>query len=128
MDRHRVLLISTHPLLGEGLQRLLDAHEDVDLVALPCSDYVSLQAYAESTHPDVILIAGEREDDAATHLISSALNCCTDIPIVWIELETNVIRTYTSRTLPANSRELIETIRQANTASVPNPLGGEHAS
>jgi chemotaxis response regulator CheB len=133
MTRHRVLLISMLPLLGEGLQRLLDAHDDVELVPLPCTDLAALHACAASTRPDVILIAGEREDDAATHLISNVLNCWTDTPVVWIELETNVIRKYTSHNLPANSKELIETIRQASAGSagdlpVPTPIGGRHVS
>jgi len=111
------------PLLSEGLHRILDKQEDLDLVSLECIDAGSLQACSESTHPDVIVIAGEREDDAATHLISNLLNCWTDTPIVWIELETNVIRKYTSHTLPANSTELIETIRQASAGSAGAPQG-----
>jgi chemotaxis response regulator CheB len=99
------------------IARLLDEHEDVDLVAVQCAEYRSLQACAGDAHPDVILIAGEREDDAATHLISDVLNCWTDTPVVWIELETNVIRKYTSHNLPANSKQLIETIRQAGAGS-----------
>jgi chemotaxis response regulator CheB len=123
MDRYQVLLISILPLLGEGLQRLLEEQEDVDLIALQCTDYGSLQACAGNVHPDVILIAGEREDDAATHLISNVLNCCTDTPVVWIEMETNVIRKYTAHNLPANSKELIETIRQKGAGSPGTPSG-----
>ena len=128
MARHQVLLICLHPLLSEGLHRILDQQEDVELVSLESTDSESLQACTEKTHPDIILIAGEREDDAATHLISNLLNCWTDTPVVWIELETNVIRRYTSHTLPATSRELIETIRQVSTVSAGDLRLSPHSS
>ncbi len=127
MVRHRVLLICMLPLLSEGLHRILDKQEDLDLVTVEYADSGPLLAYSEANHPDVILIAGEREDDAATHLISNLLNYWTDTPIVWIELETNVIRKYTSHTLPANSRELIETIRQASAGSA-GAVQGPHST
>ncbi len=117
MEKRRVLLICTLPLLCEGLQRIFGALDDVELVCLECADPQVVESCLRSFQPGTVVIAGERADDAATHLISNVLNYWPDIPVVWIELETNVIRVYTSHTLPANSRDLLDAVRRASFGS-----------
>jgi hypothetical protein len=66
----------------------------------------------QAVKPSMVLVAGESENDVSTHLISDLLKRFADVPIVWIEMEANVLRMYTSHTLPANSADLIDAIRQ----------------
>jgi len=112
VKKRQVLLIQMLPLLGEGLQRIFQKLEDVDLVCLPCPDLDKIDACVKNIHPDMVLLAGEKEDDRAMHLILNMLKQYEDIPIVWVELETNVLRLYTSHSLTATSAELINTIRE----------------
>lgn len=114
MEKRRVLLINSQPLLGEGLAQIFQRLEDVDLVSLACVDLQEIDACLRDIHPDIILLAGEREDDRAMHLILNLLKQYEDIPIVWIELETNVLRLFTSHSLTANSAALINAIRENN--------------
>lgn len=111
MKKRQVLLIRLQPLLGEGLQRIFQALEDIDLVSLDGKDIQSIDACLKDLHPAMVLLAGEKEDDQATHLISHLLKQYEDIPVVWVELETTHLRLYTARTLTANSYELINAIR-----------------
>lgn len=112
MDQTRVLLICLLPLLCEGLRRILQAQEDVQLVYLERADPVMIQSCFQEFAPETVLIAGERTDDAAAHLISDLLNRWPDVPVVWIELEANIIRLYTSHMLPADSKGLIAALHQ----------------
>lgn len=106
-----MLLICLLPLLCEGLLRIFEGLEDVDLVCMRSFDSQQLEDCLGTFHPVMVLLAGEKEDDSATHLISDLLRHCADIPIVWIELETNVLRIYTSHIFPASSADLINAIR-----------------
>ena len=112
MGKRQVLLIQMQPLLSEGLRRIFQKQEDVELVCLPCTDPQKIDNCLNDIRPDIVLLAGEKEDDYARLLISKMLKHFEDIPIVWIELETNIIRLYTSHSLTANSTELINAIRE----------------
>src|SRR5512142_1452332 len=112
MEKRQVLLIQMQPLLGQGLQLIFQKLEDVNLICLECTNLPEIDACLNHTRPDIVLLAGEKEDDPATHLIANMLRHYEDIPIVWIELETNILRLYTSHSLSANSAELIHAIRK----------------
>ncbi|MCC6146726.1 MAG: hypothetical protein IT308_04090 [Anaerolineaceae bacterium] len=107
-----MVLIQIQPLLGEGLQRIIQNIDDVELVSLPCEDWLNLDVCLEGIHPDMVLLAGEREDEQTTHLISNLLKRYENIPIVWVELENTKLRFFTSHSLTANSAELINAIRK----------------
>lgn len=110
MKKRQVLLISMQPLLGEGLQRIFQKLEDVELVCLDCQDLPTVDSCLKDLHPTMVLLAGEREDDYAMHLISDLLKHYEDIPVMWVDLETALLRIYTSRTLSANSSGLIDAL------------------
>ncbi len=113
-----MLLIQMQPLLSEGLRLIFLEQEDIDLVCLTYADLEKMDDWPHHLHADIILLAGEKEDEQATHLILDMLQQYEDIPIVWIELETNVFRIYTSRSLTATSSSLIQAIRASNTNRV----------
>lgn len=112
MNKRQVVLIQMQPLLGEGLQRIFQKLDDVDLVNLPCTELMEIDACLDDVYPDIILLAGEKEDDQVTLLISTLLKRYENIPIVWVELETTRLRLFTSHSLTANSAELIAAIRE----------------
>lgn len=107
-----MILISLQPLLGEGLQRIFQSLDDIELLSLPCAELQTIDACLSQNRPDMVLLAGEKEDDYTTLLISKILKHYEDIPVVWVELESNSLRLYTSHSLTANSSELIRAIRE----------------
>ena len=112
MEKRQVLLIQLQPLLGEGLAQIFQKLEDVELVSLPCVDLQEIDACLKNFHPDMVLLAGEKEDDKSARLILNLLNQYEDITIVWVELQSNILRLYTSHSLTASSTELINAIRK----------------
>lgn len=117
MEKRQLVLIRLQPLLGEGLQRIVQSMEEVELVSLDCAELQTIDLCLRDLRPDMVLLAGEKEDDQATHLISYLLKQYEDIPVVWVELETTTLRLYTSHSLTANSTELIHAIREQNPRS-----------
>lgn len=117
MKKRQVLLIRLQPLLGEGLQRIFQAMEEIELVCLDGIDPQTIDLCLHDLHPAMVLLAGEKEDDQSLHLISHLLKQYEDIPVVWAELETTLLRLYTSHSLTANSAELIHAIREQNSRS-----------
>lgn len=111
MKKRQVLLIRLQPLLGEGLQRIFQALEEVELVCLDGCDMQTIETSLQDCHPAMVLLAGEKEDDQSTHLISFLLKQYEDIPVMWVDLETAVLRIFTSRTMSANSSSLIDALR-----------------
>lgn len=111
MEKRQVLLIHMQPLLGEGLCLIFEKLDEFKLVCIPYHDLPKTGADWMRFHPQVVLLAGEKEDDSATHLISCLLKQFENIPVVWVELETNILRLYTSHSLAANSADLFNAIR-----------------
>lgn len=110
--KHLVILIPLQPLLGEGLQRIFQNLEDVELISLPCAELQTIDACLSQIRPDMVLLAGEKEDDTAILLISKILKHYEDIPVVWVGLESNSLRLYTAHSATASSSELIRAIRE----------------
>ena len=111
MNKYQVLLIQRAPLLGDGLRRIFQARDDIELVMLDGNDPTQMVGSLEHVRADMIILAGEKEDDAAVHLISDLLKQYDEVPVVWVDLETNILRVYRSHILGANIRELLNTIR-----------------
>jgi hypothetical protein len=125
MGKHRVLLVCMQPLLCEGIRRIFQVLDDVQLIYLDGADLESIEPCLQDFAPGTVLIAGERADEASTYLISHILNHWPELPVVWIELETNLIRVFTSHTLPATSQYLIGAIRQASLDSGEDQAGAK---
>jgi len=111
MATHRVLLLCVQPLLGESLENVLSQVEDVELIGSRVLDAHLLARLAHEL-PDIVLIADEEGDsESGAALMAQILERYPDLPIIRVGLMQNFIRLYTSRTLPARSADLIETIR-----------------
>lgn len=116
METRQVLLICLQPLLSEGLLRIFQRMEDVDLVH---TDLAAVEEVLALGQPDVIIIAGEQEDELTAHLISRLLSRCNAVPVIWVGLEDSQLHVYSSRILPASSAGLVDTIRQVTTGQEP---------
>jgi hypothetical protein len=112
METRQVLLICLQPLLSEGLRRIVQKMDDVELVEPPCLDLENLESILSLGQPDAILVAGEQDDERAGRLIALLLNHCEEVPIIWVGLEDSSLHVYSSRILPANSDRLQEVVRQ----------------
>ncbi|MCC6166934.1 MAG: response regulator transcription factor [Caldilineaceae bacterium] len=105
--KRRVVLLSAQPLLSAGLAAILCGLDDVDLIGPWPLDRQALARLAEEA-PDVVLVAeGETPDVLSVQILEHY----PDLPVVRIGLSQNVVRLYSSRTIPAHSTALIETIR-----------------
>ncbi|RPI99966.1 MAG: DNA-binding response regulator [Chloroflexi bacterium] len=113
MQKRRVLLVSVHPLLSEGLVNVLGKMEDVVLIGPRAPSNCTLFDVRASA-PDVVLFAAEKTDDpVATALLVQILQHMPILPVIQIGLAGNTaIRVYTSRILPASSTNLIGIIRK----------------
>jgi len=123
MEKSQVLLIQSQPLLGEGLQRIFQKVNDVELVCVPELGSHKMESLLKDIHPAMVLFAVEKEDDQTRRQFSKMLKRYEDIPIVWVELETNKLRLVTSHSLNATSAGLINAIREAvvkNTEVLPD--------
>ena len=112
MKKHLVILIPLQPLLSEGLLRIFQNLDDVELRSLPCADIETVDRCLSQLSPDMVLLAGDKEDDVITLLISKILKQYENVPVVWVDLESNKLRLYTSHTLTANSAALLHAIRE----------------
>ncbi len=111
LNKRRVLLLDTQPLLGKGLELILNQLEDVELIGPWDLDRPVLSRLAKQG-PDIVLVAEDQEQSRRlTALIGRILERYPDLPVIRIGLERNRLRLYCSRSLPAHSANLIELIR-----------------
>ncbi|WP_119071946.1 response regulator transcription factor [Aggregatilinea lenta] len=113
MEKHRVLLLSDHPLLSEGLANVLGKMEDLVLIGPRSASSFALSDL-DVCVPDVVLFAEQDTDNiAANTVLFQILQHVPDLPVIQVGLSgDNTVRVYTSHTLPALSADLIETIRK----------------
>ncbi len=116
VKRRQVLLIQMQSLLSDGLRHIFMGLDDIDLVCLACPEVEKIDAWVIHLHPDMVILAGEKEDELTRRLILNLLNQYSEIPIAWVELETNVLHVYTSQALTATSAELINAIRKIDSS------------
>lgn len=113
MKNHKVLLICLQPLLSEGLERIFHQLGDVELIRLQSTDFSEIEKSWLECQPQVVVIAGQDEDEFTDRLVTGLLKSCQNTPIVWIGIEKNVMRVYSAHTMPASSNQLIAAIHQA---------------
>ena len=112
MGKRRVALVCNKHLLGESLEHILGNLEDVELIGAWTCD-AQLLPHLSNQPIDLLLIADEEPpSDQTTHLTVQILEAYPDLPVIRVTLGQNVLRIYTSHTLPARSADLVEAIRR----------------
>jgi DNA-binding NarL/FixJ family response regulator len=111
MIKRRVALLSDRHLLGESLEHTLRHFEDVEVIGAWALDEQVLSLLSAQTI-DLLLIA-EREPpgEEITFLTGQILETYPNLPVIRVTLDQNVLRIYTSQTLPARTAQLIDVIR-----------------
>jgi DNA-binding NarL/FixJ family response regulator len=111
MIKRRVALLSGQHLLGESLEHTLRHFEDVEMIGAWELDDQVLSLLSTQT-PDLLLIAEQEPPcEEITFLTGQILEAYPNLPVIRVTLDQNVLRIYTSQTLPARTTELIDVIR-----------------
>ena len=111
MLKRRVLLLRAPSLLAEGIERLLRQMEDVELIGPWDLNTELVSRFPEAT-PDIVLMVEEGTHTEVTGaLINQILEQHPELPVVYVGMQQNTIRLYTSRALPARATELVDLIR-----------------
>lgn len=110
MGKIRVLLLVVQPLLGESLENILQKLDDVDLIIQPVETDHLFNGWIENKL-DIVLVAEEASPYARTSITTRVLEQYPDLPVLRVGLEQNLLRIFTSRTLPARSAELLDILR-----------------
>jgi DNA-binding NarL/FixJ family response regulator len=110
MAELRVILLTTQMLLGEGLENLLAAMTDVELIGPWEPDQAHLERLSEK-QPDVILLVNE-DSDSDRAIAAQIIAQFPDFPLLQVSTEESFVRVYSSESHLSTSVDLIETIRK----------------
>ncbi len=111
MEKRRVLLVCSQDLFGEGVERVLSLAQDIELIG-PCDLAECDSTRILQAHPNVVVIADEMpQSEAITHLMTTVIEQCPDVPLIWAGLTENVVRVFCTHLLPARGSALLESIR-----------------
>lgn len=115
MDRRRVALLCAKQLLGESLEHLLKSSEEITLLGPWALESRSLSRLATVPVDIVMIVEPECGTEETTKITAQILDRFPDLPIIRVTLEKNIVRCYSSQTLPARSSDLIDLIRKLPT-------------
>ncbi len=111
MQKRRVLLVCSPDLFGEGMEKVLRAAEDVELIG-PCRFEDGLfEQIAQSDPHVVIIVDAGPQSDAVAHLVTALIEQCPRVPVICAGLNENVVRVFTTHLFPARGDALLESIR-----------------
>lgn len=120
MSKRRVLLVCSQHIFGAGIETLLRAEEDLELIG-PWGLGEEVCSRITEASPDVVLIVGDdSQNEASAELRSAIMEAHPSLPIIRAGLTENVVRVYSAHILPARGADLLETIR--NLPEAGNPL------
>lgn len=111
MQKRRVLLICSEGLFGEGMETVLRAAEDVELIG-PCTLKDGVGNQIAEMHPNVVFIADEDfQSDAVSQLTKAIIEQSPELSVICAGLTENVVRVFSTYLLPARGIDVLETIR-----------------
>ena len=111
MQKRRVLLICSEGLFGEGMETVLRAAEDVELIG-PFSLQAGIGSQVAEMHPNVVFIAGgDFRSDEVSHLTKALIEQSPELSVICAGLTENVVHVFSTYVLPARGIDVLETIR-----------------
>ncbi len=111
MKKHRVLLVCSQHIFGAGIEGILRATEDVELIG-PWDLGEDVCARIADASPDAVLIVDEdSQSESGARLTSAVMASYPKLHIVRAGLTENLVRVYSTHILPARGSDLLETIR-----------------
>ncbi len=111
MAYSRVILLYSHPLISESIQQVVP---EAVFICRKITRPDTLR-WLTRQDADAVLIAVDEDSAAVKHLVASIQERRPDLPILLVSLSQNVIRQYTSQTIPARSSDLIDAIHRLST-------------
>lgn len=111
MASRRVALYYSKNLLGESLELLLSRLDDVEVLG-PWLIEGGVMSQLADCAPDIVMVIDEQpNDESAVVLTTQILESFSNLPVIQVMLDTNLVRVFNSHTFPASSKDLIEAIR-----------------
>ncbi|MBI2331349.1 MAG: response regulator transcription factor [Chloroflexi bacterium] len=111
MEKRRVLLVCSQHLFGVGMETILRAEADVELIG-PWGLGEEVCSRITETSPSVVLIVDDdSQSEANARLTSAIMEAFPNLPIIRARLTENVVRVHSTHILPARGTDLLETIR-----------------
>lgn len=112
MLKPRVLLISSQQLFSESLEVVLRAETEIELIGTWELNEKEIDKRLSQAQPSVVIIADENLQSAeAEKITQTIMESHPSITVIRAGLNDKVFRVFSSKTLPAYSANLLETIR-----------------
>lgn len=110
MSSHRVLLICSRHLFGEGVERILRGSDEVELIG-PWSLHEDVCGRIGEILPNVVVVADEDvRHEESLRLVTALMEQFPELPVIRAKLSENVVRVFSAHLLPARGTDLLETI------------------
>lgn len=132
MPKPRVLLICSQDLFGESVESVLRSATELELIG-PWSLEEEISSRIPEASPGVVVIADQDPDnEKAVHLATTLMEQYPDLPVICTGLTHNMLRVFSTRTRPARSTDLLDSIHalsstQSGLHSAARELSTEHA-
>jgi len=111
MQKQRVLLVCSQHLFGESIESILRAAQEVELIG-PWSLAEDICQRIAEAHPNVVVIAGDDLPDQAASLTLTIIEQFPEVTVIRTGVNENVLRVYSTHTLPARVTNLLDAIRK----------------
>jgi len=115
--RTTVVILATHPLLGEGLARLLGQEPELSIVNVDRHDVAAAEA-ALSSGPDVVIV----ERDATLHA-SDLLRFAPDALLIDVGIDVDGVFSLQRQRIPSAPDGILEAIRKMTRSAGVAPAG-----
>lgn len=89
----RVLIVSAHPVLAEGLSRLLTGNPEVEVVEQE-ADLDAAMASLERPRPDVVVVESSRHPGAEMEAVQRICRRWPGVRVLCVDLADNTVCTY----------------------------------
>lgn len=111
MQKQRVLLICSQHLFGESMETVLRAAKDMEMIG-PWELGEDVCQRIAAARPNVVVIADEDpQNSAVTSLTAAIIEQYPELSVIRTGLNENILRIFSTHTLPARGADLLETIR-----------------
>lgn len=111
MAKQRVLLICSQYLFGTGVEMILRAADDLELIG-PWGFNEDVCRQIAEIHPSVIVVAYEDpQNKNITRLTSRIIEQYPELSIIRAGLTEDVVRVFSIHLVPARGADLLDTIR-----------------
>jgi len=110
MPKPRVLLICSQNLFGESVESVLRCATELELIG-PWSLEEEIPSRIPEASPGIIVIADQDPaNEKSVHLATALMEQYPDLPVICTGLTQNIFRVFSTRTLPARSTDLLDSI------------------